>query len=492
MDFDPDVCYRIIQARDARFDGKFFAAVVSTGVYCRPICPARTPKRENVRFFLCAASAEAAGFRPCKRCRPETAPGTPAWNGTSTTVNTALRLVGTGFLDEHSVGELADRLGLGERHVRRLFVEQLGVAPNAIAQSRRAHFAARILHETDLAVTHVALSAGFGSIRQFNDVFRGVFGEPPGNYRKLRGSFSLRHRTTAHRGRQSITLSLSYRPPYAWEHVLAFLRKRAIPGVEETTDSSYRRSISIGRATGTLAVQPAARGRNQLDVSLLGIEPAMLGHVVRRIRRMFDLDADPLTIAGHLSKDVRLARVVSAFPGMRLPLTWDPFEAVVRAVVGQQISVSGAVTIVGRLAERCGQRIDGGGAITRVFPTPRSLLRADFSGMGVPTLRTRCLVGVARAIVAKKLRLDGSVPPEKLELELRSIAGIGPWSARYVALRGLGEPDAFPESDLGIAKALDALGYPADRRLRKTQIDQLCPWRGYAAIYLWQALAQGG
>ncbi len=491
MDLDPEVCYRIIQARDARFDGRFFTAVPSTGVYCRPICPARTPKRENARFFPCAASAEAAGFRPCKRCRPEATPGTPAWNGASTTVNTALRLVGSGFLDEHSIRALAERLGLGERHVRRLFVQQLGVAPNAIAQSRRAHLAACILHDTDLPVAHVALSAGFGSIRQFNDVFRGVFGVPPGSFRKLHGSSSPRRRPKAPDGAHSITVSLSYRPPYAWDQVLAFLRRRAILGVEEVTDSSYRRSISIGNVTGILSVQPSGRGKNELDVSLRGIEPAMLGHAVRRVRRMFDLDADPLAIAEHLSRDERLAPIVSAFPGMRLPLTWDAFEAVARAVVGQQISVSAAITILGRLAQRSGRSIDCG-TITRVFPTPRNVARADLSGMGIPGSRLRCLVAAARAIIGRTLNLDGSVPPEETEMELQSIPGIGPWSARYVALRGLGEPDAFPESDLGIAKALDALGYPADRRRRQAQLSLLSPWQGYAAIYLWQALAQGG
>ena len=495
MEFDRDVFYRIIEARDARFDGKFFTAVTTTGIYCRPICAARTPKPENVTFFFCAASAEAAGFRPCKKCRPETAPGTPAWNGTSTTVTTALRLVGSGFLDEHSVKQLADRLGLGERHVRRLFVEHVGVAPNAIAQSRRAHLAACILRDTELLVAYVALSAGFGSIRQFNAVFRSIFGEPPRAFRKRgrfsRGASSARSASAAS-ARQLITLSLAYRPPLPWEHLILFLAKRAISGVEEVEQESYRRSISLGRATGTLEVRPSKTGKNELAVSLSGMEPAVLGRAVRRIRRMFDLDADPLAIANHLSRDERLAPLVSGVPGMRLPLTWDPFEAVVRAVLGQQISVAGAVTIAGRIAERHGRRIDGGGTITRVFPTASDISRADFSGIGMPVSRARCLTEVARAVVGKKLRLDGSEQPRKVESDLRCIPGIGPWSAQYVALRGLGEPDAFPESDLGIVKALDALGYPADRSQRKEMTDHLAPWRGYAALYFWHSLARGG
>ncbi|MGO9411058.1 MAG: DNA-3-methyladenine glycosylase 2 family protein [Spirochaetia bacterium] len=495
MELDPNVCYRIIQARDARFDGKFFIAVTTTGVYCRPICPARTPKRENVQFFLCAASAEAAGFRPCKRCRPETAPGTPAWNGTSTTVATALRLVGSGFLDEHSVKQLADRLGLGERHVRRLFVEHVGVAPNAIAQSRRAHFAARMLRDTQFPVAHAALSAGFGSIRQFNDVFRSVFGEPPRAFRKPgnapRGASSAR-RAFSESAQHVITLSLSYRPPLAWDQLISFLEKRAISGVEEVERSSYRRSISLGRAMGTFEIKPSRSGKNELDVALRGIEPAMLGRAVRRIRRMFDLDADPIAITGHLCRDARLAPLVNAVPGMRLPLTWEPFEAVVRAVIGQQISVAGAVTILGRIAEGHGRHIDGGGTIKRVFPTASDISRADVSGLGAPTSRARCLKEIARALIGNRLRLDGSQQPPKVESDLRSVPGIGPWSAQYISLRGLGEPDAFPESDLGILKALDELGYPADRSRRLEMIDRLSPWRGYAAIYLWHALARGG
>jgi len=490
MELDPNVCYRIIEARDPRFDGKFFTAVTTTGVYCRPICPARTPKRENVRFFLCAAQAEQAGFRPCKRCRPETAPGTPAWNGTATTINTALRLIGNGFLDEHSVRDLADRLGIGERHMRRLFLEHLGIAPHAIAQSRRAHFAARMLREADMRISHVALGAGFGSIRQFNDVFRAVFCETPGSFRtkrKMTARASQRRKVDS-----SLTFTLAYRPPFRWDDIMSFLGKRVVPGVEEVTDRSYRRSISAGKAAGVLDVKPAGDGGNCLRVSLEGIQPALVGPTVRRVRRMFDLDADPLAIADHLSRDARLQPAVKAAPGMRLPLTWDPFEAVVRAVIGQQISVAGAVTIVGRLAQRCGKALEARGTITRVFPSPADIVRADLSALGMPESRQKTLVAVSRAILGRTIRLDGSMPPDELETGLVTLPGIGPWSAQYVALRGLGEPDSFPESDLGIRKALDSLGYPKDRRERKKAVDLLAPWRGYAAIYLWQTLSTGG
>ncbi len=345
-----------------------------------------------------------------------------------------MRLVESGFLDEHSVQQLANRLGVSERRLRGLFVEHLGVAPNAIAKSRRAHDGTR----------------------------------------------------------RSFTLSLAYRPPLRWAELIAFLGKRAVNGVEEVTGSSYRRSISIGGTTGILDVRPGRSGGSQVAATLEGVAPAELGHAVRRIRKMFDLDADPVAIAGHLSRDSRLAPLVAALPGMRLPLTWDPFEAIVRAVLGQQISVAGAITIAGRLARRFGRPIAGAGTITRVFPVPSQLAHADLSTIGIPAARAKTLAEVSRAVLDGRLRLDGSVAPDKLEKDFQLIRGIGPWSAHYVALRGLGEPDAFPESDLGIRKALDALGFPGNGRQRREAIDLLAPWRGYAAIYLWHSLSTGG
>ena len=272
---------------------------------------------------------------------------------------------------------------------------------------------------------------------------------------------------------------------------MTFFRKRAVRGVEEVAEISYRRSISLGRATGTLEAWPSRDGRHRLHVALHGIPAAMRDHAVSRIRRMFGLDADPRAICAHLGRDPRL-RVVNAFPGMRIPLTWDPFEAVVRAVLGQQISVAGAITIVCRIAQRYGKPVEGEGAITRAFPAPSDLANADLSTFGIPASRARTLSAVSRAILDGSLRLDGSVPADQLEKDFQLIPGIGPWSAQYVALRGMGEPDAFPESDLVIRKSLDALGYPADKTRRKRAIGLLAPWRGYAAIYLWKALSAGG
>ncbi|MGA2765162.1 MAG: DNA-3-methyladenine glycosylase [Spirochaetia bacterium] len=291
---------------------------------------------------------------------------------------------------------------------------------------------------------------------------------------------------------RSLTLSLAYHPPFRWDELLAFLGKRAVRGVEEVNGQAYRRSISIGRAAGIVEIRPESGGANAVRVSFAGIGPALLGQAVRRVRRMLDLDADPLAIAAHLKRDKRLRPLVTDAPGMRLPLTWDPFEAVVRAVLGQQISVAGAITIAGRLAERYGRPLGGGGTITRVFPGPAELAGTDISSLGVPASRARTLVAASRAILNGKLRFDGTPKPEELENDLLGIPGIGPWSAHYIFLRGLGEPDAFPESDLGIRKALDALGYPSQRAQRREAIALLSPWRGYAAIYFWKAMTAGG
>jgi AraC family transcriptional regulator of adaptative response / DNA-3-methyladenine glycosylase II len=491
MLMDAEACYRIIQARDARFDGAFFTAVTSTGIYCRPICPARTPKREKVKFYEYAASAEAAGFRPCKRCRPETAPGTPAWNGTSTTVNRALRLIENGFLDEKPVNQLAAVLGMGERHLRRLFIEHLGVGPSAVAQSRRVHFAARIVRETDLPVSHAALSAGFGSIRQFNDVFLKTFGAPPSSVRKPhKRSSDARPGRGSDGASRALTLTLSYRPPMQWKEMLSFFRKRAVRGVEIVTDRSYRRSLSVRGSIGMLEVSDS-KSANSVDVSIEGIEPAGLGEVVRRVRRMFDLDADTHAIESHLLRDPLLAPIVAAAPGMRIPSTGDPFEAVVRAVLGQQISVAGAITLTGKLVERHGRPVEHGDGITRVFPGPSDLATADLTDMGIPGSRARTLAAVARAALEGSVNFDPGRSTDSIGQELEAVPGIGPWTVQYVALRGLGEPDAFPETDLVIRKALDALGYPKEKAARKEALSRLSPWRGYATLYLWKTMRGG-
>ena len=495
MNLDPEVCYRIILSRDARYDGKFFTGVMTTGIYCRPICPARTPKRENVRFFACAAAAEAAGLRPCKRCRPETAPGTPAWNGTSSSVSRALRLIEEGYLDEHSLEQLASLLGIGSRHLRRLFVEHLGAPPNAIAQSRRVHFAAKLLAETNLPVTHVAFGSGFGSVRQFNTAFRKVFGEAPSVVRSSHGDVRRKGGTTLSKvpARRTVQLTLPYRSPYQWEPLLSFLRQRAIPGVEEVDDSSYRRSIAAGDEVGLLEVSQALNRAAALSVTVTGISSRRLFRIVERVRRVFDLDADPFAVAAHLAADSRLAPLVLAVPGLRIPSVWDPFEAAIRALLGQQISVVGAITMAGRLVRLAGTSMAefGAGSIQYLFPAASAVAAADLSSLGVPKARSESIVALSREVAAGRIRFDAYSSVDSVTGALVGLRGIGPWSASYVALRGLGDPDAFPESDLGITKALTQLRYPAERTARSAAIERWRPWRGYAALYLWNSLSLG-
>ncbi len=506
-------CYRIIQARDARYDGSFFTGVLSTGIYCRPICAAPTPKPENVRFFSCAAAAEAAGLRPCRRCRPETAPGTPAWNGTTTTVNRALRLIGEGYLDEHPVDELAALLGMGPRHLARLFSVHLGASPIRLALSRRAHFAARLLKETNLGAAEIAFGAGFGSVRQFNSAFQKIFHAAPSQVRRA-GAAGADHgegkrssallagppEARAAHGASTqtlpmVSLTLAYRPPYPWEQVIGFYRLRAIPGIELVTDAFYRRSIAVEGSRGILEVRP--RATNLLELRLTGIEPAHLKRIVDRVRRMFDLDADPIAIGAHLARDPRLAPLVAALPGIRIPGAWSPFEAAMRAVVGQQVSVAGARTALARLAERLGKRLAEpaqGDGIERLFPEPQAIAEADLSWFGAPESRKRSLRETARFFAASGERLLGALPIEEASEELVKLPGVGPWSAHYVALRGLGNPDAFPESDLILRRQLDALGIPKERGERERVFESWRPWRGYAATYLWtgRAQAKGG
>jgi len=337
---DNETCYKAVLARDKRFDGRFFTAVHTTGIYCRPVCPAPAPKRENVTFFSCAAAAEAEGFRPCYRCRPEASPGTPAWVGTSATVARALRLIGEGYLDTAGVDELAEQLGVGSRHLRRLFVEHLGASPNAVALTRRVHFAKVLLEQTAMPITEIAFSAGFASVRRFNDAFHKTFHKAPTDVRRFSGDEGAAA-TNGH-----ITLRVPYRPPFDWANVLLFLGARAIPGIEEVVDQTYKRAVRIGDATGVIEVS------HNLDACHLSLRvPTDLNRhaseIVLGVRRLFDLNADPSAIATHLAEDALLAPIIRRFPGSRVPGAWDPFETAVRAVVGQQVTVRGATTIAG-------------------------------------------------------------------------------------------------------------------------------------------------
>ena len=467
-------------ARDPRFDGLFFIGVHSTGIYCRPICPAPSPRPENIVYYPTAAAAAAAGLRPCLRCRPETAPGTPAWNGTSATVARALNLIRQGALEDGSVEDLAGRLGVGSRHLRRLFRDHIGASPKAIAAQQRLLFAKKLILETDLPITQAALAAGYGSLRRFNAAFRRYLGRTPTALRKGR-----RSRGTPHESGLIGKLTLSYRPPYDWEGMLAFFGQRAIPGVERVDGDTYRRTIRLAETCGSIAVRHASRGYAlELDVSMEDNRELM--GVVERVRRMFDLDANPQAIHRILSRDPLLASRLRRHPGLRLPGSWDPFEAAVRAVVGQQISVRAAITQLGRITRLVGARVENGDeALTHYFPQAVDLAAADLETIGMPRKRKATLSTLARQTASGTLPRDAAEGLSSLLEGLTALPGVGDWTANYVAMRGFSEPDAFPAADLGIRNALRE----GDCRPTVSQVIARAaawrPWRAYAAIYLW-------
>jgi len=481
MALDSSTCYRALSARDSRFDGRFFTGVVTTGIYCRPVCPARTPRRENVRFYPCAAAAEKDGFRACRRCRPDAAPGTPAWAGTSATVARALRLISAGVLDERPVDALSAQLGIGDRHLRRLFHEELGASPNEIAATRRVHFARNLLFDTDLPVADVAFSAGFGSIRRFNEAFRETFACTPAEYRRARGQ------APAGTG---LRLKLPYQPPFRWADLENFLAPRMIPGVESISGGVYRRAFVDGDSHGVVEIEPAP-GESTLELRLPSVRPAELLAVVARARRLFDVDADVGTIASHLSRDPALRRDVRRAPGIRVPGCWDPFEVAVRAILGQQVTIAAATTLTGRLVRALGPPLPVPvGTLTHLFPSAAAVASADLSKLGVPRARAAALARFAQAFARGDL--DGSAPGdlETLAGNLTAIPGVGPWTAQYVAMRAFGETDAFPSGDLWLRRLAEP-GRTISEKALEEKSNAWRPWRAYAAFYLWRRAAGG-
>lgn len=479
MNLDHELCYRALRTRDPRFDGRFFTGVTSTGVYCRPICPARTPRPENCAFFACAAAAEAAGFRPCLRCRPDTIPGTPAWDGTSTTVSRALRLIEQGALDHGSVPELADRLGVGERHLRRLFHQHLGIAPLAVAGSRRAHFARRLLEDTALPVGQVALAAGYHNPRRLHAAVRKVFQCSPSELR--------RRSTTTGSDVGTVSLRLAYREPLDWEGLLGFLKPRAIPGVENVEGGVYRRTFRAGESRGRLALKLDQRRRRLVLEAPVASAP-WLWDLVRRARHLADLDADPVTIMEFLARHAHVGPAATRWPGQRVPGAWDAFETAVRAIVGQQVTVKGATRLMGRLVERCGTPLphDEGW----LFPTSDQLARADLSGIGMPAARVAALQTLARRHADQPALLTPTADLDNTVRRLTALPGIGDWTAQYVAMRALREPDAFPAGDLVLRKALADGPRPLSPGAVRTTAEPWRPWRAYAAMLLWRTAAQ--
>jgi AraC family transcriptional regulator of adaptative response / DNA-3-methyladenine glycosylase II len=468
---DFERCYRFMQSRDPRYDGFFFVAVTSTGVYCRPSCPARLPSRRNVRLFRSAAAAQDHGFRACKRCDPDAAPGSPAWNRRADVAGRAVRLIADGAVDRHGVGGLAARLHFSERQLNRILVAEVGAGPVALARAQRAQSARALIETTELPFAQVAVGAGFGSIRQFNDTLRAVYGRTPTELR----SRARRRRHAAAPGQ--IELRLPCREPFDGASLLGFLAARAIPGVEEVEAGSYRRTLALEHGAGVVVLAPESGGvrcRLQLD------DLRDLTAAVARCRRLLDLDADPVAIASQLGADGPLAPLVRERPGLRVPGCVDGFELAVRAIVGQQVSVPAARTVLGRLAAAYGEPAAGNGLAHR-FPAPAALAEADPAELPFPRTRARALVELSTLAAAGQLRLDAGTDPAEARRLLTGIPGVGPWTAGYVAMRALGDPDVFLPGDVGIRHALARLGGPADDEAWR-------PWRSYAVMHLWRSL----
>lgn len=466
---------RARRSRDPRFDGCFFVGVETTGIYCRPICPAPIAKESNVRYYLSAAAAVSEGFRPCLRCRPEAAPGTPAWQGTATTVRRGLQLIGEGALDNDDVEGLATRLGIGERHLRRLFVEHLGASPLQIATTRRLHFARRLLVETELRITDIAFAAGFGSVRRFNAAFRKTYQEAPRELRRRGGS-------SADGG---TTLRLAYRPPFDFPRLLAYLRPRAIPGVEWVGES-YARTLPVGDDRVVWLEVGQAKG-DALQLTVHDASPEDILPTVRAVRRLFDLDADPGEIARSFAGDALLTELLAVDDGVRVPGAVDPFECAVRVLLGQQVTVKGATTLTGRLVERFGGKtVCAGGRLTHVFPRAEALVEADLGGVGLPKARAQALHALARAVAEGSVDLSPLSDRAQTRRALEAVRGIGPWTADVIALRALHDPDVFPAGDLGLRRAAGAEVSEAQLRRRA---EAWAPWRSYAALLLWRAAA---
>ncbi|HKT48245.1 MAG TPA: AlkA N-terminal domain-containing protein [Candidatus Acidoferrales bacterium] len=476
MQPDPTTCSRARFARDPRFDGRFFIAVLTTRIYCRPICPARPPKEENVRYYATAAAAAEAGFRPCLRCRPECSPGTPAWLGTSATVSRALRLISESALEDASIDSLAARVGIGSRHLRRLFLQHLGATPIAIAQTRRLHFAKKLIDETHLPMSQIALASGFGSVRRFNATFQKTYGRTPTHIRTL-----ARHAPAEEE--DEYRFLLRFRPPLDWNGLLEFLGPRAIPGVEVINDDSYRRTFQLDKQTGWLEAALDADA-SSLALRIHFPDPRSLFLIVERVRRLFDLSADPAEITPHLRRDPLLARRIAARPGLRVPGAWDGFELAIRAILGQQVTVRGASTLAGRLVREFGTPVSGNHGLTHIFPTAEKLADVDVARIGLPRARANTIRALARAVMKGDIEFSAT-DVDAFRERLCALPGIGDWTAQYIAMRALGEPDAFPASDLGL---LHATGIRNPRELQ-ARAEAWRPWRAYAAMHLWQGKA---
>ena len=480
MRIDDETCYRALIARDDRFDGLFFVGVTSTGIYCRPVCTARRVGRTRCQFFSNSALAERKGFRPCLRCRPELAPGHAPVDSARRTARAAASKIEAGALnDKRGLDQLARDLGLSARQLRRVVRQEFGVSPIELAQTQRLLLAKHLLTESVLPITQVAFASGFDSVRRFNALFQAHY--------RLTPSLMRRPARPGGSSADCIRLSLMYRPPMAWDCLVRFLGGRATAGVECVENQSYRRTVALGQHRGWLSVTPVA-ARNAVSVELATALMPVLPAVLSRIKNLLDLSARPDVIAAHLHDDPRLADVAARFPGLRLPGAFDGFELAVRAILGQRISVRAATTLAGRLAARFGEPIETPFAdLGRVSPKPEKLAAAlvsDLTSLGIAPVRAASIVAVARAVVSHQLDLEPGSDPETAMSTLRQLPGIGDWTAQYIAMRALRWPDAFPAGDLGLLRACGA----ASVQQLSNAAEAWRPWRGYAAIYLWERL----
>lgn len=471
MNLDWQVCSRARLTRDARFDGKFFIAVLSTGIYCRPICPSRTSKEINVRYYQTAAAAAEAGFRPCMRCRPECSPGTPAWLGTPSTVSRALRLIGESGLEDGGVELLAERLGVGSRHLRRLFLRHLGATPSAVAQTRRLQFAKKLIDETRLPMKDVAMAAGFGCVRRFNAAIRKVYHRPPSQLRNLA-------KQAAVLPENQYLFRLRFRPPYHWKGMLQFLADHAMPGVEVVEADRFRRSISLNGDDGYFEVS-LGEERDTLNVRVWFPDPRSLYFITERIRLMFDLNADWSAIARSLRSDPVLSKLVAAKPGLRLPGCWNGFELAVQSILSQRMAGAEFVGVERRLVEKFGKRYSPAPGLTHLFPEPEILANCDLARVGVPGAQVLTIRSLARAVCDGEIRFTGIVETNMFLDRLGKLPGMSKPIAELIAMRSMGDTDAFPAGNESLLRAMN-LENPEELTRRS---ESWRPWRAYAAMY---------
>jgi AraC family transcriptional regulator of adaptative response / DNA-3-methyladenine glycosylase II len=482
MELDFERCYRAVDSRDQRFDGWFCTAVKSTGIYCRPSCPAMTPKRENVTFFPSGAAAQRAGFRACKRCRPDAVPGSPEWDVRADLVGRAMRLIGDGVVDRDGVPGLASRLGYTERHLNRLLTAELGAGPLALARAQRAQTARILIETTDLGLAEIAFAAGFGSVRQFNDTIQEVYAQSPSGLRERRPS------VRAEAG--VINLRLAYRSPLHIPALLDFLEMRALPGVEERDGEAYRRGLLLPHGSATVSLRPEARW---VSATLRLQDVRDLAPAVARCRRLMDLDADPDAVDATLGEDPALAAMVAAEPGVRVPRSVDGFEIAVRAIVGQQVSVAGARTTLGRLVRASSSSSEApafsGAPESSLVAFPSAAVVADLpdKAFGMPVARRETIRALASLVADGKIDLEPGADREETVAHLREVPGIGAWTAGYVAMRAIGDPDVFLPTDLAVRRGAAAVGLPSTPSALQTHAERWRPWRSYALIRLWRA-----